>query len=286
VRLTPDQLEAVYRNQSFISSDKFIAAATNKSFNFIKRDFIFRPGRYLGKPIFPIWANPFKYRNKSIVVGASDFSTDFREIVLLKRFKVENIFGTNTLNIQNVSESIPLGLTNNTRESKAHEIFGNIEHFNIANRLSPLREEFDGSIYVNFSVGNNSKVRTNLINILNDINGVKYDEFSMTDNSRINYLDNLRKYSLVPCPEGNGIDTHRLWETLYMGGTPVIIRSSYLPNILNDLPVIQIRSWDEISDKKLMESFWYKFKTTEYDFFVLNSNYWISKFESKSRKDL
>jgi hypothetical protein len=284
VRLTPNQLEEIYCNQKFITSDKFIVAALGKKFNFTKRDYIFRPGRYRGKVIFPIWAKPWKYIGKSLVVGASDYQTDFKEIVYLKRFKVRKIYGTNTINIKNVSESVPLGLTSNSNESRAHVVFGNTEHLNIANSLSPLREEFDGSIYVNFSVENNSRVRGELISILKNLKDVKYDEFSISDNSRISYLDKLRKYSLVPCPEGNGIDTHRLWETLYMGGTPVIIRSDYLPKSLNFLPVIQLNNWNEISDRSLMESYWSKIKDTNYNFSYLDSSFWISRFEHETLK--
>lgn len=276
MKFTPEELSKIYQNDDFISSDKFLAASGKKGFNFIKRDFIFRPGRYRGTVVYPIWTNPLKYVHKPIVVGASDLSTGFNEIVILKKFKVSAIFGTNTLNIKNISESIPLGLTNNTRESIAHEVFGDTSHLNIANSLSALREEFDASFYVNFSVGNNPRIRSKLIKILKNVKGVNYDEFSISSKSRINYLNNLRKFSLVPCPEGNGVDTHRLWETLYMGGTPIIIRNNFLPSILDFLPVIQLNSWDEISNIDLLESIWYSFREKLYDFTCLSSSFWIS----------
>jgi hypothetical protein len=280
---TPEELSKIYQKDDFISSDKFLAASRKEDFNFIKRDFICRPGRYRGTVVYPIWTNPFKYVNKPIVVGASDFSTGFNEIAFLKRFKVRAIFGTNTLNIKNISESIPLGLTNNTRESIAHEVFGDTNHLNIANSLSAIREEFDASIYVNFSVENNSRIRKNLIKILKNLKGVTYDEFSISSKSRISYLNNLRKFSLVPCPEGNGIDTHRLWETLYMGGTPIIIRNNFLPSALDFLPVIQLNSWDEISNIDLLESTWNSFREKLYDFTCLTSSFWISRVGGTNR---
>ena len=36
------------------------------------------------------------------------------------------------------------------------------------------------------------------------------------------YLGELKQYRFVACPRGNGVDTHRLWETIYLGSTPVI----------------------------------------------------------------
>jgi hypothetical protein len=275
MRFTPEQLDAIHRDEDYISSDKFRDASQTENFNFIKRDFLFRPGRYRGKIVFPVWANPIKYSNAPLVVGASDFSTGFREIVSLKRFKVGPIFGTNTLNVEKISESIPIGLTNNTQESFEHSVFGNTNHLHIANSSSNLKQNFDGSIYVNFSVGNNEKVRKKLLEVLKTLRGVTYDELEVSDESRIRYLKNLRKFSLVPCPEGNGIDTHRLWETLYMGGTPVITRSNYLPPMINLLPVIQLNSWDELSNINHLESLWHSLNENSYDFKFLRSSFWV-----------
>lgn len=282
MRLEPYDLDLIVQSDNLITSDKFLAGALTNNYNFIKRDFIFRPGRYRGKIVYPIWANPIKYIHTPLVVGASDLATGFEEIQSLKRLRIGSIFGTNLLNIPNISTSIPLGLTNNTEESDAHKIFGNVEHLLHANKMSSLREKFDGSIYVNFSIENNFKVRKKLIDILKNLKNVHFDEYNMSSLARINYLDKLRSYSLVPCPEGNGIDTHRLWETLYMGGTPVVIRNNFLPKVLDELPVIQLNSWEELTDTNILESFWYKFQKTKFDFTPLKSSFWVKQFINNS----
>ena len=41
----------------------------------------------------------------------------------------------------------------------------------------------------------------------------------------------LGKYKYVLCPRGNGIDTHRFWETLYKGNLPVISESIWSSHI-------------------------------------------------------
>jgi hypothetical protein len=60
------------------------------------------------------------------------------------------------------------------------------------------------------------------------------------------YLDNLYNHKFMICPEGNGIDTHRLWECLYMGTIPIEKR-----NINNqfyiDLPISFVNSWEEVT---------------------------------------
>jgi transposase len=41
----------------------------------------------------------------------------------------------------------------------------------------------------------------------------------------------LGKYRYVLCPRGNGIDTHRFWETLYKGNLPVVTESTWSAHI-------------------------------------------------------
>jgi hypothetical protein len=52
------------------------------------------------------------------------------------------------------------------------------------------------------------------------------------------------KYEAVACPRGNGLDTHRFWETLYRNSHPVVrqsVWSSYWKKI--GLPLIEIDDW-------------------------------------------
>lgn len=72
----------------------------------------------------------------------------------------------------------------------------------------------------------------------------KFDFFSDRLSLR-EYTRNLHEYGFVLCPEGNGVDTHRVWETLYAGSTPVILQSSWA-NSLTDLgiPLVITKSWE------------------------------------------
>lgn len=60
------------------------------------------------------------------------------------------------------------------------------------------------------------------------------------------------KFSFVACPRGNGIDTHRLWETLYRGRIPIVAKDKWSDSLdILNLPIRKIRSWDrkDISDE-------------------------------------
>ena len=53
------------------------------------------------------------------------------------------------------------------------------------------------------------------------------------------------KFKFVACPQGNGIDTHRFWETLYRGSIPVVLKSNWSAKInALGVPVIELTSWD------------------------------------------
>jgi hypothetical protein len=54
-------------------------------------------------------------------------------------------------------------------------------------------------------------------------------------------------YRYIACPRGNGVDTHRFWETLYRGSLPVVIEDSWSLNMHSlGVPMIRTPSWNPI----------------------------------------
>ena len=57
----------------------------------------------------------------------------------------------------------------------------------------------------------------------------------------------------VAAVRGNGVDTHRHWETLYRGGIPVIMKDQWSAGISElKLPFIEIDEWDSSELKKIL----------------------------------
>lgn len=57
----------------------------------------------------------------------------------------------------------------------------------------------------------------------------------------------LAQYKFCVCPEGNGVDTHRLWEALYLGCMPIVMNTPFT-RVINyytrgELPLVIIDSW-------------------------------------------
>lgn len=52
-------------------------------------------------------------------------------------------------------------------------------------------------------------------------------------------------YRYIACPRGNGVDTHRFWETLYRGSLPVVIEDAWSLNMHSlGVPMVRTKSWD------------------------------------------
>ena len=65
-----------------------------------------------------------------------------------------------------------------------------------------------------------------------------------------------QQYEFIACPRGNGIDTHRFWESLYRGSVPVVKRSIWTEMIEElGLPIVQLDSWEEIHQLDLEGEF-------------------------------
>jgi hypothetical protein len=51
-------------------------------------------------------------------------------------------------------------------------------------------------------------------------------------------------YRYIACPRGNGIDTHRFWETLYRGSLPVVIDNAWSLNMCSlGVPMVRTATW-------------------------------------------
>lgn len=66
------------------------------------------------------------------------------------------------------------------------------------------------------------------------------------------YFMELAAHKYAICPRGNGLDTHRFWECLYLDVIPIIIEPDDLH--IDGLPFIRLKNWEEVFDK-LTDSF-------------------------------
>jgi hypothetical protein len=70
------------------------------------------------------------------------------------------------------------------------------------------------------------------------------------------YLKHLSTFKYAICPPGNGIDSHRIWECLYLGVIPIVKRSVFTEKLKEKIPcVIILNSWTEFSPQVLRNTY-------------------------------
>jgi hypothetical protein len=134
------------------------------------------------------------------------------------------------------------------------------------------------NILASFSTTNNITERQRCLYFADQI----YTDFRMfrrEDRENENYVEEYFKiaseYKFVLCPWGAGIDTHRMWETLYLGSIP-ITRNHIVYKDFLDYPIVFLDDWADLLkldfDKLYQE---YKVKLKEETRIYLD--YWRSK---------
>jgi hypothetical protein len=68
------------------------------------------------------------------------------------------------------------------------------------------------------------------------------------------YLDLLGSHRFSACPRGNGLDTHRFWESQYLGVVPVVERTVLAEHwSAQGLPVVIVDDWREVTPQRLRD---------------------------------
>jgi len=102
------------------------------------------------------------------------------------------------------------------------------------------------NIYFNFNIGTNFNKRQPCYEAL--MHKIEW----LLNVSPCDNIKRLSEYKFCICPEGNGVDTHRLWEALYLKTVPIVIKSNFT-NILknSNIPLVIVDSWDNLNIEEL-----------------------------------
>ena len=85
-------------------------------------------------------------------------------------------------------------------------------------------------------------------------------------------------FGLSPC--GNGVDCHRTWEILCLGSIPIVMdMGDAFNNLFNDLPVLIVNKWEDITSE-LLDNTINDFKKREFNYDKLTLNYWVNLIKS------
>jgi hypothetical protein len=71
--------------------------------------------------------------------------------------------------------------------------------------------------------------------------------------SKEEYFIELKKHKYAICPRGNGLDTHRIWECLYLDVVPIMLKKDTIN--IDNLPIIYLNDWDELDINNINTKF-------------------------------
>lgn len=275
-KLTIERYPGIFRPSSnpFISGDTFRNIANHifdeaQSFDpseVNKNDIVF-----VNSELIEVY---FKVQHKFIknqyilITHNSDRNVDEKVLNFLDE-KIIHWFSQNLIAKSNNSVSIiPIGL-----ENRRWLKFGKKKWFRKIKKNNKEK-----NILLSFNIYNNFKERNETFQILKDLEIVNCLKF----NSPGEYFKNLSKYKFVICPEGNGSDTHRLWESLIFNTIPIVKNSDFTYNLQSlNVPCLYVDDWNEVgklSDKNL-QNIYTELSSKNKDFIYLD--YWRKVFINK-----
>lgn len=94
------------------------------------------------------------------------------------------------------------------------------------------------------------------------------------------YLQGIKDHKFVLCPSGNGIESARNWETLYMKRVPIFKSHPYLKAMFKDLPVLFVKDWSEVTEQLLIKNEVLYEKAQTFNKELLDLDYWFNKAKS------
>jgi len=191
--------------------------------------------------------------------------------------KIIHWFSQNTVKDHPKLSKIPIGvdyhtITAVTPVDQEKELIG------IKNAARPLKDR-KPLCYSNFHINKDGKKFTGDRD--SAINGVPKDLvfYEPGKVSRTDTWTHQAEYGFILSPHGNGLDCHRTWEALCLGSIPVV-KTSPLDPLYNELPVLIVKEWSDVTKELLEETLRnYSAKTWNMDRITLK--YWMDLIRSK-----
>jgi hypothetical protein len=259
-KVNPEEIEILSKNDTAVFYKKI-------NFTIKENDIIFTNTK-LVNDLFRHLDKYSNLKNIILITNQTDDSVS-RSDYLKKPECIKKWFSINVDFESNNLVPIPLGLSNEySIKNPNFDNFVTLENKNLQSKKN--------GIYINYRANTNFSARGNIINSFRKFKWVYTDEPNLSID---NYLNQLNDHQFVLCPWGNGLDTHRIWETLYTGSIPVVLKhKTFEP--LKDLPVLLIDSYESITEK-LLNNFIQNYDKENFINDKLYMDYWVNLIKSE-----
>lgn len=226
-------------------------------------DAIFLSAEYLEyffTVIHPKIAQPY-----ILVTHNSDNSVPNKWVSYLDEDKLIAWFGQNCDQYHSKFFHIPIGLAN---RCWPHGNIAIVEQAYNNAQKSPRRF----LLYLNFSDQTNRKERSR-VRALFEKKPFCYAIPKGKYKLHADYLKDIASSKFVISPEGNGLDSVRTWEALWMGSIP-IVKHSTLDPMFEGLPVLLVDDWDQVT-QEFLEKTYAQMQQKKYCMERMFLDYWV-----------
>lgn len=193
-----------------------------------------------------------------------------RELLTL----VPRMFSTNVLDGQSGLTPVPIGLENVARNHNGRL------HYYLDALASPTPEsERARQVLSSFHESNNPEIRRPTQEILTRSRHGHEQSFRKS----LDYRLEVRRTKFVISPPGNGIDTHRTWEAMYLGAVPVVLNGYLAESLTSELPIMVVESYEDfcgLSDAELNQLY---LDYREKPMTKAWGHYWLNRVLNESR---
>lgn len=243
-----------YLKEDIITSDKILWFVNNLGtpyIEYIKTDFI--------KNRIKEWKNT---QLKILISGHSDYDINNTYLDIFDKCKNLKLWLCENKNIihPNIS-SIPIGISNGTNRESLEYLYN----------LTSQPKKIKNIAYLNITIKTYKIERQKVIDLYANQSWVTYEPRTYLKN----FYEQIYNHKFIFAPRGNGIDTHRLWEALYLKSIPIVKRTIGMEEF-EDLPILFIDNWENIDEKFLNDQYEY-IMNKSYNFNKLKLDYWCNK---------
>jgi hypothetical protein len=189
--------------------------------------------------------------NNIILTHNSDHHIDNTFLELLDSDKIKYWFAQNTAIKHPKLINVPIGLANSKWGHGNLEIFSKFLKTSYNKEDKDNKDFKDNLCYFGFSVTTYLEHRMTVRRSIE----LTCPTFKFLENlSFEDYLNKLSKSKYCICPRGNGIDTHRLWECLYLQVIPIVDRNC-VTEAHENLGLLIVDDWNTITEEFLINNY-------------------------------
>jgi hypothetical protein len=206
-----------------------------------------------------------------LVTGYSDHPISDTELDLLEQPNLKAWFANN-INIRHPKlHAVPLGLPNEVD----YAIQGNTRAiYEVAQSPKVIKN----LAYMNFKIETFPAERRKVSDMFSGKPWVTKGGLNCDVDGHKQYLKDIQSHKFCICPRGNGFDSHRMMEALYLGTIPVVKRCVAVEQF-GDLPILFIDDWNQVTEEFLHMKYDEIMKRS-YNLDRLCVSYWLKAIES------